>query len=157
MKKSASLLVICALSIIGYYGSESFFNQSYGMLRMDKVILKDTSNNNDLYKPIVMAVILGLLPLCFLLVQKTTDLKTRFHRVVSALIIILSGLVFWRLRIYGLNSEFQILSEYNTLYNLPATLDRSYLKFEVYLLMGFIVGTLIAILIFRDKSRPLMY
>jgi len=72
-------------------------------------------------------------------------------------LVLTSGLIFWRLRIFGLNTELKQLNDYIASNKLPLTpVAVTDLKFDIYLLMGFLVGALIAILIFRDKSAPLI-
>jgi hypothetical protein len=141
---------------IGLYLADDFFNYSFALLKPGDVELEAA----DLYTSTSRIVITGVcffsVPWLLFLVKKAAELKNGFQHLWSAILIVIFGFVFWRLRIVGLNSEFNKVTDYARLNGTQPKISVSYLEFEIYLLLGLIVGALIAILIFRDRSSPLL-
>jgi hypothetical protein len=150
-------LAIAACFFLGYSLNELFFNYSRSLLILGVVPLENRNSQNTEIGAIVLGVVFGMLPLFHLLMVKASKLNTVIKHILSMALVLTSGLIFWRLRIFGLNTELKQLNDYTASNKLPLTpVAVADLKFDIYLLMGFLVGTLIAILIFRDQSTPLI-
>lgn len=153
MKAFKYIISITLLIASGFFFHKAFLNYSFSLLDTNRVILERlTASGISLMFPIV----LGILPLFYLLVHKATKIPFLYKGLMACGIMFTLGILFWRLRVYGLNIEFDKLSEYKLSDDLQPRVEVSYLKLEIYLLMGFIVGTLMSILIFRDKNKPLL-
>ncbi|WP_370392449.1 hypothetical protein [uncultured Winogradskyella sp.] len=150
-------LAIAACFVLGYSLNEFFFRYSKSLLVLGIVPLENRTIQDKDIGAIVLGLAFGLLPLFHLLMVKASKLNTAIKHSLSMALVLTSGLIFWRLRIFGLNTELKQLNDYIASNKLPLTpVAVTDLKFDIYLLMGFLVGALIAILIFRDKSAPLI-
>lgn len=150
-------LAIAVCFVLGYSLNEFFFRYSKSLLVLGIVPLENRTSQESDIGAIVLGVAFGLLPLFHLLMVKASKLNTTIKHILSMALVLAFGLIFWRLRIFGLNTELEQLNEYITSNRLPLTpVAVSNLKFDIYLLMGFLVGALIAILIFRDRYAPLI-
>lgn len=144
------------LFIVGYALYEDFYTYSVSYLQLGQLTIETRSIEHIRIGRFTLAIILALLPLFHLLVTRASNLNSRLKHFVSIFVTIISGIIFWRLRIVGLNAELKILSNHTYTDGIAPTIKIEELKFDIYLLMGFIVGTLIVILIFRDRSKPLL-
>jgi hypothetical protein len=155
MKYIKVVLLIILLFVLGFFSYQYFFEFSLSILDTNGIslfgLVQDRINRLSIFSSAI-----GVLPLFYLLLQKITNISFIWKGLASIFIIIIFGIIFWRLRVFGLNSEFEQLSAYDLPNELKPTIDVSYLKFEVYVLMGFIVGTLVSILVFRDRSKSLL-
>ena len=147
--------LVVMLIVLGLFLHKDFFEYSLSFLETDRSVLFNhvVSDKSRIF---LFPIILGMLPLFYLLVQRITKITFIYKGLIVSIIIIGFGILFWGLRIFGLNSEFEQISEYNLPGELQPTIDMDYLKFEIYLLMGFIVGTLVSILVFRDRTKSLL-
>ncbi|EDP70061.1 hypothetical protein FBALC1_11027 [Flavobacteriales bacterium ALC-1] len=153
MKAIKYIISIALLVTAGFFFYKDFIEYSFLLIDTKGVILERTLTSG---LPIIFPLVLGVFPLFYFLVKRTTKILFLYKGLIVCGILIGLGILFWRLRIYGLNIEFNKLSEYQLSEDLRPSVDVSYLKFEIYVLMGFIVGTLASILIFRDKNKPLL-
>ena len=73
--------------------------------------------------------------------------------IISLVIIFLSGILFWQFRIFQLNNRFEKLNTIKIDDGNQMEINISELNFEIFLLVGFIIGIAINILIFRNKLK----
>lgn len=150
------LLVLISFAVLGVILADPFFNYSFSLLKKESVTFEVSVQSGLKRRTTLMVAAMMAIPSLVLLVKKAVSLRTWTHSIISMLLIVLLGLVFWSIRIFGLNNELETLTEYSDITGVIPTLVLDYFEFEVYLLLGFIVGALIAILIFRDRSKPLI-
>ena len=156
MKVIVYVILVTLFFGIGLLLNKDFISYSYSILDTGNIDLIRNINDTNSISIFLFPMITGLIPMFYLLISKTTKVKFLYKGLIASFIILLFGVLFWRLRIFGLNANFEELSGYNLPNGLKQQLNVRILKFEVYLLLGFIVGTLISILIFRDKSKSLL-
>lgn len=149
-------LLVLLLFVIGFSFYEQFFSYSKSLLGLEHLILEKRSVKDKNSGAIVLGIVLATVPLFYLFIRKTTELNSILKRCTSIFIVFVFGAVFWRLRIFGLNEEFHKLADLITPFDTIPNVEIQYLKFDIYVLMGFTVGALIAILLFRDKSKQLL-
>ncbi|MBO3116313.1 hypothetical protein J4050_06120 [Winogradskyella sp. DF17] len=156
MKLLVYSLLVFVLFVLGYNYYEQFFLYSKSLLELENLSLDKRSITDKNNGAIVLGIVLATLPLFYLVIRKTTNLNSILGQGTSIFLIVVFGVLFWRLRIFGLNEEFRKLTDYVDSFQTVPNVEIEYLKFDIYVLMGFIVGALIAILLFRDKSKPLL-
>lgn len=156
MKLLVYSLLVFVLFVLGYNYYEQFFLYSKSLLELENLSLDKRSITDKNNGAIVLGIVLATLPLFYLVIRKTINLNSILGQGTSIFLIVVFGVLFWRLRIFGLNEEFRKLSDYVESFQTVPNVENEYLKFDIYVLMGFIVGALITILLFRDKSKPLL-
>jgi len=156
MKTLKFIVLSIAFIAIGIYINDEFFEYSFSLLHTERFTFESRIVTGQFYLSMLFPLILGTIPWFYSLVKKITEINFLYKGLLTVLIIVGLGILFWRLRIFGLNVQFDELSNYNLPEGLNQQFDISILKFEIYLLMGFIVGTLISILVFRDKTKSLL-
>lgn len=147
-------IIICFA--LGLYFYKDFFELSLSGIDTQGVVLANRTIAGRFNYDLMFAVFIGLLPLFYLLIKRITNISFLYKGLIAVLIIIVTGIIFWQLRIFGLNAQFEEISLYELPQDLTPEFDVGNFKFGIYLFMGFIVGTLISILIFRNKSEPLL-
>ncbi|MEL0653343.1 hypothetical protein V6246_18120 [Algibacter sp. TI.3.09] len=73
--------------------------------------------------------------------------------LISCGIILVSGILLWQFRIFQLNSRFQKLSEFDIGNGIQTQMDFDNLNFGRYLFIGFLIGTILSILIFKNRNK----
>ena len=146
------MLVILA-SLIGFYIRDSFFETSFSQLKNGTIQLVSHTVGGQFYSQIVFALSIGIIPLLYLIVQKITKLKFMYHGLLSCVLILSCGIALWQFRILQLNNQLQKLSEFKLDNGVSMDLNIENLYFGRYLCIGFLVGTLISILVFRKQTK----
>ncbi|MTE25871.1 hypothetical protein [Winogradskyella ouciana] len=156
MKVIVYIILVILFAVMGFWFHKGFYELSFSLLKNENVTLINRTTAGQFNSDLIFATSIGLIPLFYLVIEKITNIKFIYKGLIAAAIILITGIVFWRLRIYGLNVQFEELALYDLPDGLIPEFDIVHLKFEIYLFMGFIVGTLISILIFRDHNKPLL-
>ncbi|EWH09438.1 hypothetical protein KLA_17259 [Cellulophaga geojensis KL-A] len=73
--------------------------------------------------------------------------------LVSYGIMVVCGILLWQFRIFQLNSRLQKLSEFDIGNGIQTELNFDNLNFGRYLFIGFLIGTILSILIFKNKNK----
>lgn len=145
-------LVIVFISI-GYFVFRQFYNVSFSQLVVGDITLQNHNTSGQFTTLMVFALSIGAIPLLYLIAKKFTKMQFLYKGLLSYIFIIGCGVLFWQFRIYMLNREFQSLSKLN----LPSEIDQvipiDHLKFEVFLLLGFLAGTMVSIVLLRPKNK----
>ncbi|WP_127845490.1 hypothetical protein [Psychroflexus aestuariivivens] len=97
------------------------------------------------------ALIMGIIPLLYLIIRKITKLKFNYQSLISITLIILSGTLTWQFRIFQLNNQFDTSTKLNPANQLKTQINLRELNFELYIFIGFIIGTFASILIFKNN------
>lgn len=156
MKIGIYILIIIVLVATGFWLYKDFFEFSLSMLNTENINLFSRAIAGQLNSELLFVLSLVSIPILYLLIERTTKIVFLYKGAIASLIITITGILFWRLRIFSLNTQFEELTKYNLPEEIIPQFNVGDLKFTIYLLMGFIVGALISILIFRDKSKPLL-
>jgi len=137
------------LGIIGFLLSNYF--RELSVLQLSNVNIEPihTKMAGQFNKHILFAFSFCLIPVLFLIVFKLTSLRSFRQKLAVYMIIILSGIIFWQYRILSVSKT---IKEFNNI-EIPSIFDIDSINFEVFLMIGFTVGTIISILIFRIKNR----
>lgn len=146
MKKTLTYLFIEVLLIV--FSSlihSSFTKFTLSQLKFENVNFVSSLNNND----ILFAFSFAILPLLHLLVDRIIKIKSLKQSLIIIGVIFLSGVVFWQIRVYNLSVKLKLLSEYLFVNDINGGYDMAGFKFELYLILGFICGSIITIIIYK--------
>jgi len=154
MRKTFTYLAFVILfTLSGFLLHKSFFEFTIALTTEYNIKMITTKMNYQFISQISFALIIGILPLLYLCVQRLTKIKFLNQGLISCGIILLSGILFWQLKIYLVRDELKKMVNYN----LGSEIDISYnienAKYNLFLLMGFVVGTVVNILIYRSRNR----
>ncbi len=138
--------------IIGYLMHKLFFEVSLSLLNDWQTIIFEGSLVQAIDARRMFALIIGSIPVLYLIVEKLTKLKTLRHRLIVTSITIGFGILFWLFRIFNLNNSFKKLSNFETLETLDISISAEVLNLELFLLIGLVFGALFSVIFFRFKK-----
>jgi hypothetical protein len=107
------------------------------------------------FSHITFALSIGFLPLLYLIINKVTKFNFTNQGLISCGIIIGCGILLWQFRIFQLNNQVHHLSDFTIKNEIKMQMDYENLNFEIYMFIGFIVGTLLSILIFKNRTKSI--
>jgi hypothetical protein len=145
--------LILILSIIGFLIRDYFFDFSLSQITNENTQIVSRTISGQFYSHILFALSIGIIPLLYLTIKKMTKLNFMNQGLISCGIIIVSGILLWQFRIFQLNNEFQKLSEFDIGNGIQAQMDFNNLNLGLYLLIGFLIGTVLSILIFKNRAE----
>ncbi len=146
-------MLIIISTILGYLTWNAFFELSLTQLSNENINIVSRKISTILYLQSIFALSIGAIPLLYLILKKITNLKFITQGIISLTIIILSGISVWQLKILHLNIKIERLSELNFVKDIQNVMYADGLNFGIYLLTGFIIGTLLSILIFKKRNK----
>lgn len=156
MRKTLKYLgITLLLSVIGFLIRDYFFDLSLFQITNNNTHVVSRSISGQFYSQIAFALSIGVIPLLYLIIKKVTKLNFICQGLISCEIIIICGILLWQFRIFQLNNQSQNLSELNTGNGIKIQIDFDHLNLEWYLFFGFIVGTIVSILIFKNRSKKI--
>jgi hypothetical protein len=145
--------LILLLSIIGFLIRDYFFKLSFSQIANEDTQIVSQNLSGQFYSHILFALSIGIIPLLYLIIKKMTKLNFMKQGLISCGIIIVSGILFWQFRIFQLNSKFQNLSEFDIGNGIQTQMGFDNLNLALYLFIGFIIGTVLSILIFKNRNK----
>lgn len=109
--------------------------------------------SGQFFLSILLALSIGIVPLLYLIIKRITKLNFINHGLVCCGIILFCGVLSWQLRIFQLNNQMKKMSAINmgNGFKNPMYFENFYL--EINLLFGFLVGTILSILIFKNRTK----
>ncbi|WP_272024128.1 hypothetical protein [Olleya namhaensis] len=145
--------LILILSIIGFLIRDYFFDFSLSQIAYEKTQIVNRTMSGQFYSHILFALSIGIIPLLYLIIRKITKLNFITQGLISCAIIVISGISLWQFRIFQLNSRIQKLSEFDIGNGIKTELNFDSLNFGRYLFIGFLIGTVLSILIFKNRNK----
>lgn len=149
------LLTVIAASVLlliaGFFGAGSFLNTSIRLL--DGIQVTNTDIGSSMQHALYFCLALGIIPWLFVPVHKIGKARGNRQYWFAAVSILLSGALFWYLRILSLQDYHADLSADGT--GLLYVFDLEMLRFELHLLIGLLIGAAIATLILNRLNRDL--
>ncbi|WP_299122446.1 hypothetical protein [uncultured Tenacibaculum sp.] len=142
-------LLLISSSLIYPY----FIEISLSKLSLDYLQVIITDHDNQIKSAILFSLSIGALPLLYLALQKTTNINFLYNGIKAISIFILSGYSLWLFRIFQLNAKFELYNTLNKIDNLKTTINLNVFNLELYLFIGFIVGGIINIVLFKRKKQ----
>ena len=143
--------IILLFVIFGFLTRGNFYDISFSKLDLYQAQIQNQLITSQFLNHLLFSLFVGSIPLLYFIVKKIRNLSFMYHGLISYLIIVSCGILFWQLRILKLNIEFKKLSEFSYPNGVNPLIDLTNLRLESYLLLGFIVGTMLSIFIFKNK------
>jgi hypothetical protein len=100
--------------------------------------------------PLTLHLAVLTLPIFYLITKRISDVKGINQTFIFFGITILSGIGFWLLRLYYLKG---ITENYRISTAIENTISISKLKFELFCWLGFLVGAILSILLFKYLNK----
>ncbi|ADY29292.1 hypothetical protein [Cellulophaga lytica] len=147
--------LILILSVIGFLIRDYFLDFSLSQIANKNSQITSRTMSGQFYSHILFALSIGIIPLLYLIIKKMTKLNFMNQGLVSCGIIFVCGILLWQFRIFQLNNRLQKLSEFNIGNGIQTELNFDNLNFGRYLFIGFLIGTILSILIFKNKNKTL--
>ncbi|MBN1251005.1 MAG: hypothetical protein JXR51_04815 [Bacteroidales bacterium] len=134
-------------AILGFLSYQFFMQISVNQLIARKIETVFLKLSGQFEQRFMFALIIGIIPVLYLIVKKSTKIKSNFQMLFVYLNIIIFGIIFWQFRIY---SVIYIASDC-----INTTLVISRLNLNFWIFIGLIIGTItsIFILIFINKNK----
>ncbi|WKB82947.1 hypothetical protein QYR09_07875 [Cellulophaga lytica] len=145
--------LILILSVIGFLIRDYFFDLSLSQIANKNTQIISRTMSGQFYSHILFALSIGITPLLYLIIKKITKLNFITQGLISCGIIVISGILLWQFRIFQLNSRLQKLSEFDIGNGIKTELNFDSLNFGRYLFIGFLIGTVLSILIFKNRNK----
>ncbi len=147
--------VVVLLIIVGFTIWKFFSTYSLKQLNIENISVVTFNVSSQFNSNIFFALSLGTIPLLHLNITKLAKLKSLNQHLISIGIIIGCGILIWQYRISQLNNLSEKLSGFNNENGIRMQLDFDNLNFERYLFIGFLIGAIISILIFRNQTKKI--
>jgi len=147
--------VVVLLIILGFTIWKFFSTYSLEQLNKENISVVTFQIGSQFNSNLFFALSLGTIPLLHLIITKLANLKSINQHLISIGIIIGCGILLWQYRISQLNKLSQNLSDFNIGNGIKMQLDFNNLNFERYLFIGFLVGAIMSILIFRNRTKKI--
>ncbi|PKV50907.1 hypothetical protein ATE84_2976 [Aquimarina sp. MAR_2010_214] len=148
-----SIGMIVVLVVIGFLIKGSFLDISFSQLNKRNIKIVSYTMSEQFKSHLIFTLSIGVIPVLYLISNKFSGLKSRNQTIATLGIIFGCGILSWQLRIFQLNNQLQKLSEYNLENGIQNSMDFQNLNFSTYLFIGFLIGALLSVLIFKMKNR----
>lgn len=152
MKKTLLYLgLILLFFIAGFWMGDYFINFSIHQISNNGLQVAARRMSSPFFVRTTFALAIAALPLLYLLFKTIT--KTHFlnRGFIASCLILGFGIIFWGLRIYQLNYYSKRLKNLDLQNDLIIQVDYENLNFQLYLFIGFFLGTLLSILFLNKK------
>ena len=139
--------------IVGFKVSTYVLNSSFSYITSARghIILLD--GVNSLFKArALFALLFGSFPWLYFLWRKLTKETFRNKGLITCSIILGVGILFWLIRLFQLQYRFKNLENFNKGYDPLPSISIGALHLPEYAFFGFLIGTLVSILIYRKTS-----
>lgn len=154
MRKTFTYLALVIIFFIsGLLLHKSFFEYSLALMTEYKINLTTTKMGHLFISQILFAAVIGVLPLLYLGVERLTKIKFIIRGLITCGIILLSGILFWQLRIYVVGKELRKIANHNFQSEIDISYNIENAKYNLFLFLGFSVGAVISIIIYRIRNN----
>jgi len=145
--------LIIVFTIIGFLIRDFFFDLSLSQIANKNVQVVSRNISGQFYSHITFALSIGIIPILYLIIKKVTKFSFIKQGLIACGIIIGCGILLWQFRIYQLNNQALELSGFNIGDEIKMQMDYDHLYFGRFLFFGFIIGTVLSILIFKNRFK----
>lgn len=133
------------LLVAGFLTYNIFFEQALSQLKSSTTEFMASSMTAQFRGRFIFCIAVGSIPLLYLFTSSMAKLQSKTQAALVYAIIILTGLVFWQLRIYYLKGQIEGSSASLLGTGIQNSMDISSLHLSQYALFGFIAGSLISL------------
>lgn len=145
--------LILIFTIIGFLIRDYFFDLSLSQIASKNLEVVSRNMSGQFYSHITFALSIGIIPVLYLIIKKVTKLSFIKQGLIAYGIIIGCGILLWQFRIYLLNNQALKLSRFNIGDQIKMQMDYDHLYFGQFLFFGLIIGTILSILIFKNRNK----
>tara|TARA_R100001369_G_scaffold28037_1_gene50414 strand:+ start:2761 stop:3234 length:474 start_codon:yes stop_codon:yes gene_type:complete len=145
--------LLLLLTIIGFLIRNFFFELSLSQIANENIQVESRNMSGQFYSHITFALSIGIIPLLYLIIKKMTKLNFFNQGIMSYGIVIVCGILLWQFRVYQLNNQALKLVRFNVGSEIKIQMGYDTLNFGRYLFFGFIIGTILSILIFKNRNN----
>lgn len=149
--------IIIVLFIVGFMLYNYFMELSFLFLNKEDVKVFSNSIFGRFSSRLFFALRISVIPLFYVWVHYFSNLKDLRQKILTYLLIIAGGILSWQCRIVVLNYLLSKLSEINTQAGIDNSMSLENLDFDSYLLIGYAIGAIVSILVFRNREAPIKY
>lgn len=147
------VLMIC-LSIIGYLTWPYFLEISLYKLKIPPMIkVVNRSPDKVLTPNLIYAIAIGIIPLFFIVVERFAKLKSINQRIITIIIIVISGILCWQIRLFYLKDSLRRSPELRIRAGTIDHFNFESFYLERYLFLGFLVGAGISLYFFKERNK----
>ena len=136
--------------VVGLITGQFFLDISISELNMNNVRIAWITMSGQFQQNIFHAIAIGLLPFLYFISGKISRAHSQYQKLSIILIILILGFFLWQFRIYQLNLILEEFSEIDFNGGIKTVFFGEDLKLEFYLILGFIIGTLLSSLTIRQ-------
>jgi hypothetical protein len=140
------------LFVIGFLTYESFWVFSMSLIHKDDVVFQTRIISGLFYSNLIFALSFGMIPMMYAIVEKITKVRFITNGLAALVLIIGGGILFWFIRLQMINSKIKTLSSFDFQDQINPSYDISAFYFEYYVLLGIIVGAVLAVFIFKKNN-----
>lgn len=145
-------LFTLGLGLVGFV-SHPFF-QSFSFSLLNKIEITTTQIGTELELKMLYIAAFVLVPLMVFAIQKLLKLNKISQKIFVIASIFISGIIFWVIQISSLNQQYEDMLKVKTPFPMKYTFALESLFFEFNLLVGFVVGAILAsVLLFRFNKK----
>lgn len=156
MQKTFKFIGLVLLFLItGFYLHELFHELSLSQIENTEIQFITSKMNTRFLSRVTFAMIIGSLPIQYLIIEKITKFRFLYHGLIVFLIIISSGLLLWLFRVYQLKTELMNMGNYSMGNDIKSAFPIEKTNFSLYLLLGFIIGMVLSIFIFKKRAKSI--
>jgi hypothetical protein len=153
MKKAIIYIVFTIVLVTaGILTGQKFMNISISELNLNNVSFAWTTISGQFNQILFYSLAIGLIPILHLLTSKISKPISYRQNLIILGIIITVGIVFWQFRIFQLNRYFEEFANTRMVEGIKCNYYAEDFRFDFYLALGFIVGTVISTIIFRQVN-----
>jgi hypothetical protein len=154
MKKALIYIgLTIVLTIVGFLTGQKFIDISISGLNLINISLSWTTLSGQFKQNLIFTIAIGLLPSLQLVSSKIAKVNSIQNKIITLLTIIFTGVILWQFRIFQLNRLFDKYREFSTVKGIENYYFGENLKFGLYLLVGFLIGTIIITLSFKQFNK----
>jgi hypothetical protein len=141
------------LFIVGFLLSKRVFYASYSLITSEMGHILLQGGVSSFFKErLWFAFIVGVIPSLYFLWKKVTQKSFINKGIISSLIILSFGTLFWILRSYLLKGRFKRLDNFDIGFDPLPTMNLENLHLTTFAFIGLVIGTILSILIYRKTS-----
>ncbi|QNK78233.1 hypothetical protein H7F37_03925 [Winogradskyella sp. PAMC22761] len=150
--------LILIFFFIGFIIRDLFFDFSHSQIANKTISIGSRTVSGQFYSHILFTLSIGILPLLYLIIKKITKITFLNKGLISFGIIVVCGISLWLFRIFQLKNRFQNISDFyngSEIKTEPnfSTMSLNSMNFGLYLFIGFLIGTVLSILIYRNQYK----
>jgi len=140
------------LLALGFWWGDSLLKSAFSQLDPYSTVSAH-SMTAQLNQLLIVSLAFGLLPLLYFLTKKLANIESTKQSVIVSLIIILTGITLWQLKLMTVNMYLNSASKSLADKGISNSVDIGQLNLGLYLALGFIFGSILCMLIYRTSNK----